>query len=307
MGEKKTLREQFLRWLGRRYDFDIHGDLECFSPRDENIKISCVINFFGRINLLSGILYSLVEQDYPKEQFEVVLIEDRGGTAEGRNFCESFSERLQIVYHPLDENFGHMGYSRNFGISKTRGEFILLLDDDTVILQTDFLSRLGEEFRRSKEVDAIIPSGSASFSLWPERYAFHEPFFMTSRCMAYRRTVLVELKGYVARIIGQEDVEFVVRFTIAGKKAINADTLNYLHPPLLVPNIRKPRAVGFSFFCLRARYSWPLWILLLANCSRHAPLLLLPTRRFREQGRFGVGFLLGILDGLRGAEEQVYG
>ena len=65
--------------------------------------------------------------------------------------------------------------------------------------------------------------------------------------------------------------------------------------------------VGFSFYGLKERYSWPVWLLLLANCARHAPLLWLPARRFKEQGRFGVGFLAGVLDGIRGSKGQVYG
>jgi hypothetical protein len=118
---------------------------------------------------------------------------------------------------------------------------------------------------------------------------------------------LQELGGFMDHFVGQEDVEFVTRFTIAGKKVIKAEELHYYHPPLLVPDIRKPRAVGFSFFGLKGRYSWPVWLLLLANCARHALLWPLPARRFKEQGRFGIGFLCGIVDGIRGKKEQVYG
>jgi len=306
MGERKTLRAQFLRWLGRRYKFDLQGDLEYFSPRDENIKISCVINFFGRLNLLSGILNCLVGQNYPKEQFEVILIEDQGGTGEGRAFCESFSDRLQIVYHPLDKHFGHMGYSRNYGLSKARGEFILLLDDDTVILQRDFLSRLEEGFHSHRDADAIIPHGTASYSLWPERYSYHEPYFMTSRCMAYRRSLLQGLKGFLAQIIGQEDVEFVVRFMIAEKTALRMPDLSYYHPPLLYPKLDKPKAVGSSFTTLRNRYPLPLFVLLLMNCVRHLPLYLWPTRSAREKGRFAFGFAIGVCRGLLGQEGGAY-
>jgi glycosyltransferase involved in cell wall biosynthesis len=304
--ERKAFREKFLCWLGQRYQFDVKGDLDSFSPQDEKIKISCVINFFGRLDLLAGILYSLVGQNYPKEQFEVILVEDRGGTEAGRTFCESFSDCLQIVYQPLDKQFGHMGYSRNYGLSKSRGEFILLLDDDTVILQQDFFRRLEEEFYRSEDIDAIIPHGTASYSLWPERYAYHEPFFMTSRCMAYRRSVLEELKGYLASIVGQEDVEFVVRFAVAGKNAVCMPDLNYYHPPLLYPKLDKPKAVGSSFMSLRHRYPLPLFVLLLINCVRHLPLYFWPTRAGREKSRFAFGFAVGIFRGLLGRESGSY-
>jgi GT2 family glycosyltransferase len=125
------------------------------------------------------------------------------------------------------------------------------------------------------------------------RYDFHAPYFMTSRCTAYSRNVLSELGGFISDFIGQEDVEFVIRFLLAGKHSVCAPQLSYFHPPLVVPNFRKPQAVGYSFYMLRSRYSKVMWLLVIINCARHAPLYLLPVRRFREMGRFGIGFIFG--------------
>lgn len=302
-----SLRGALLRSLFRLFPFDLHGDAKV-PPADTVVRISCVINFYGRLDLLQGILYSLADQVYPRERFEVLLIEDRGGTDAGQRLAEAFQDRLPIRYLPLDQHWSQMGYARNFGLSQSRGAFVLFLDDDTVLLHNDFLAVLEQLFANHPEADAVVPRGQASHAFLEDRYQFHDAFFMTSRCTAYRRQVLSELGGFMDHFVGQEDVEFVTRFTIAGKKALHSGALRYCHPPLLVPNTRKPRAVGYSFFGLKGRYSWPVWLLLLANCARHAPLLLLPGRRFKEQGRFGVGFLGGLLDGLIGRKErQRYG
>jgi glycosyltransferase involved in cell wall biosynthesis len=272
----------------------LQGD--CSVPAaSEGIILSCVINFYGRISLLEGILYSLKEQDFFREQFEIVLVEDQGGTEAGRLSAEKFSKVLPIRYLPLDANYGRMGYSRNFGLAHSRGKYILFLDDDTVLQQNNFLSKLATGFGSNPEADSLIPHGSASYSLIEGRYDFHDPYFMTSRCTAYRRSVLAELGGFISNFIGQEDVEFVVRFTIAGKKSRNVPDLNYFHPPLLVPNFRKPMAVGYSFSLLRTRYPLALWLLVILNCSRHVPLYLLPVKKYREMGRFGIGFLAGVI------------
>lgn len=300
------MRKLIIQSLYRLFPFDLRGDCK-IPPTDGRIRISCVINFYGRLDLLQGILCSLAEQQYPKDSFEVLLVEDRGGTEAGRQMAADFSSLLQIVYLPLDTNFGKMGYSRNFGLARTRGEIILFLDDDTVLLQNDFLAVLDTEFADGSPADAVVPHGHAAWACRGDHYDFHDPYFMTSRCTAYRRGVLQELGGFMNHFVGQEDVEFVTRFTIAGKTSTNCPALNYYHPPLLVPNTRKPRAVGFSFFELKGRYSWPLWLLLLVNCARHALFILLPVRRYKEQGRFGVGFLYGVWDGIRGRKEQVYG
>ena len=300
------MRTYLLKTLYRFFPFDLRGD--CFlSHASDGVRISCVINFYGRLDLLAGILYSLAAQDYSREHFEVVLVEDKGGTAEGRKMAEELAGTLPIVYAPLDKNFGRMGYSRNFGLVRSRGEYVLFLDDDTVILQQDFLTRLEQTFAENQAIDAVIAHGQSSYGLIKGRYDFHDPYFMTSRCTAYRRTVLAELGGFIDDFIGQEDVEFVARFLMAGKRALNVPQLEYYHPPLLVENFRKPMAVGQSFFRVRKRYPFLIWILLLLNCSRHAPLYLVPWGRFREMGRFGLGFLLGVISGVCGKKGLQYG
>jgi cellulose synthase/poly-beta-1,6-N-acetylglucosamine synthase-like glycosyltransferase len=304
--EDSRLRERFLKYLYKCLPFDLKGDA-LIPAASKGVCISCLINFYGRLDLLSGILYSLAQQDFPREEFEVILVEDRGGTENGRKSVLEFADRLQIRYVPLDGNYGKMGYSRNFALLHSKGENILFLDDDTVILQGDFLGTLRDVFARNPMIDAIVPHGLASFAVIKGRYDYHDPFFMTSRCMAYRRSALVELGGFVDDFIGQEDVEFVVRFLMANKRALNVPELEYYHPPLLVGNLRKPMAVGQSFFRSRKRYPLMIWLLLLLNCSRHAPLYLFPWGRFREMGRFGLGFILGVVSGACSKKNLKYG
>ena len=276
--------------------FNVRLQGDCCVPTERDaIRISCIINFFGRLDLLSGILHSLAAQNYPGQYFEVVLVEDQGGTEAGRRLAEDFSSLLNIVYAPLDQKFGKMGYSRNFGLSRSRGMYVLFLDDDTVILQENFLTNLDNILTSQTDVDAVIPHGMASYSVVNGRYAYHEPYFMTSRCTAYRRSVLTELSGFVSDFIGQEDVEFVIRFSFMGKNSVKSPELEYYHPPLLVPNFRKPKAVGNSFYGLKSRYPLLLWFMVIINCARHAPLYLLPVRRYREMGRFGIGFMAGVV------------
>ena len=302
---QNDLRTKVLSRLFHQFPFDLHGDCRVPPARD-GIRLSCIINFYGRLDLLSGILCSLSEQDLQRDVFEVVLVEDRGGTDAGKAMAAEFAAVLPIVYSPLDRNFGSMGYSRNFGVAHSRGELVLFLDDDTVLLQHDFLRTLVDEFSVRSTVDAIVPHGKSSFALIEGKYDYHEPFFMTSRCTAYRRAVIAKLGGFIDQFVGQEDVEFVIRFLLAECISFNCAALEYYHPPLLVTNFRKPMAVGKSFAGLHARYPLFLWLLTIVNCSRHAPLYLLPGRRNREMGRFGIGFVCGVFFGLLGKKELLY-
>jgi glycosyltransferase involved in cell wall biosynthesis len=293
------LRSKILITLYKLFPFTLKGDLR-FDDITPIYEISCVINFYGRINLLEGILYSLTEQDLSIKRFEVILVEDRGGTREGREVAERFKDVLNVRYFAISENFGTMGYSRNLGLSKTQGEYVLFLDDDTVILQKKFLSNLISIFR-SSGADAVVPHGTASYGILKGTYDFHDPYYPTNRCMAYRRDVMRDLRGFVADIIGQEDVEFVVRFLTSGRKFFRSEKLKYFHPPLIVNSLGKPAAVGVSFARLRKRYPLLLWLMLLINGSRFLPLLIFPfNNKWRMQGRFSLGFALGVLYSVTG-------
>lgn len=293
------LRSKTLITAYKLFPFSLKGDAEIESVYLD-YDISCIINFYGRINILRNILYSLSEQDLPKERFEVILIEDRGGSREGKEISGMFKSLLNIKYFSLSENHGYMGYSRNFGLSKTRGKIILFLDDDTVILQKDFLSTLINEFE-TLGADAIVPHGRASYCLVKGRYDFHDPYFPTNRCMAYRREVLKELGGFVSEIIGQEDVEFLVRFTASGRTFSNSRKLSYLHPPLILNSIKKAAAVGTSFANLKNRYPFIIWLMFLVNSSRYLLLFLFPiNKRLRMQFKFSLGFVIGTLYAITG-------
>ena len=288
-----SLRSNILSCSFKLFPFSLKGDA-IMEQSEEAFDVSCVINFFGRISLLEGILFSLAEQDLPKERFEVILVEDRGGTPEGREIAQRFASLVTIRYFALPENYGLMGYSRNYGLSRARGRYILFLDDDTIILQRDFLLKLVREFEASNS-DCIVPRAFSSFYVVKGRYGFLDSYFPANRCTAYSRAAIRDLGGFVSSIIGQEDVEFVIRFIASGRSAKSAPHLEFFHPPLLLPNLRKPKAVGRSFYQLKSRYPTVVWLLLLMNCARHAPLCLIPTRKYQEMGRFGLGFLLGVV------------
>jgi hypothetical protein len=106
------LRSKILIALYKLFPFSLKGDAE-IDDINPSYHISCVINFYGRIHLLEGILYSLSEQDLPKEKFEVLLVEDRGGTKEGKNIAERFSKSLNIRYSGLSEHYPTKKFSLN--------------------------------------------------------------------------------------------------------------------------------------------------------------------------------------------------
>ncbi|MCI4624574.1 MAG: glycosyltransferase family 2 protein [Candidatus Magnetoovum sp. WYHC-5] len=293
------IRKKILQFLYKVFPFPLKADANLLSTVDSSIELSCIINFYGRIDLLEGILFCLSSQSLDKSRFEVVLIEDRGGTEAGKKtavkFAQKLEDKLNIKYVPLLDNFGKMGYSRNIGLINSSGKYILFLDDDTLIHQRDFLSLFLNEFAKAG-VDSVVPRGSASFCTIKDRYDFHDPFFPSNRCTGYTREAIAELGGFVSNIVGQEEVEFLIRFIAAGKKHSYTSLIQYYHPPYILNSLNKAKAVGLSFGNLRHRYPFVVWSLILLNGMRHLPQIFIPVNtKLKTHGMFGLGFFIGVV------------
>lgn len=295
------LRTRTLSLMYKLMPFELKGDAKSFKAKNQ-YRLSCVINFYKRTDLLRNILVCLDRQDLDKGDFEVVMVEDRGGTVEGTAIIKEFSAKLNINYIKLDKNYGKMGYSRNVGITNAKGEYLLLLDDDTVILQDNFLSTLLIEFHYNN-ADGIIPKGFSSYCVIQGKYQHHDLYFPASKCTAYNRNVLKELGGFVDTIIGQEDVEFYMRFNLAGRIFHKSATLEYFHPPFIFNNINKAAAVGLSYARIRKRYPLLIWLLLILNGIRYMAYVFFPfTKKIRMEILFSTGFLYGIICSLTGKD-----
>ena len=287
-----SLRTNILKIFNKLFPIDVNGDAEIDNVNQ--YEVSCVRN----------ILSSLSDQDMGKDKYEVLLVEDRNGSPEGRKMADEFSGNLNLNYIKLERNFGVMGYSRNIGVLNSKGNYILFLDDDTVILQKNFLSLLVKTFRE-KAPDGIVPRGMASFCVVDGRYQYHDPFFPTNRCMAFTKEVLVELKGFKSKVVGQEDVEFAMRLALKNKLLINENNLEYYHPPLIQNKFNKSAAVGYSYYQLKNDYPFPVWLLLLINGCRYLPFVFLSfLKKHRYQFNFSMGFLIGIYYGIIGKKTE---
>jgi glycosyltransferase involved in cell wall biosynthesis len=113
----------------------------------DNYLFSIVIPTFRRMNRLAQALDSLAKQEFPKDQFEVIVVDDQSG----ERFDEILGEfsgkiNVQIV---VSEVKGRPG-ARNTGAQKARGEFLLFIDDDINVHQ-EFLEAHFKALRNNPE------------------------------------------------------------------------------------------------------------------------------------------------------------
>lgn len=89
------------------------------------IKISVIVTTYNRPKLLKETLQSILNQTYV--DFELIVV-DNNSNYDFFKLIESFNDNRIIAYQ--NENDGVIAVNRNFGIKKSKGQYIAFCDDD---------------------------------------------------------------------------------------------------------------------------------------------------------------------------------
>lgn len=89
---------------------------------------SVVIATRDRPQRLASCLESLAAQDYPRERFEVIVVDD-GGDSSLHRIARRYRQRLELSI--LERQFGGRSAARNQGVARACGELVAFTDDDS--------------------------------------------------------------------------------------------------------------------------------------------------------------------------------
>lgn len=112
--------------------------------------VSLIITTYNYAHFVERALRSALEQSLPREQFEVVVIDD-ASTDSTPKVLENFSQDCRVFR--LDENRG-LAAARNVGVEKARGQFIVFLDADDYI-HRDLLKVQKLFLEENNSIDAV--------------------------------------------------------------------------------------------------------------------------------------------------------
>lgn len=94
-------------------------------------KVSIIIPIYNCEEYLHDCFESIVNQTYKKELIEVILIND--GTKDNSvEICKEYKKKYQWIFIDRKENKG-LSYTRNEGIEKSNGKYIIFLDSDDLL------------------------------------------------------------------------------------------------------------------------------------------------------------------------------
>jgi len=97
----------------------------------ENINASIIIPTCNRKELLKLSLHSFNYQDYTKDSFEVIVIDD--GSIDGTSdMIKSLKVNYKLIFLRNEKNRGP-AYARNLGLQNANGEIIIFSDSDCIV------------------------------------------------------------------------------------------------------------------------------------------------------------------------------
>ena len=191
------------------------------------MKYSVIVPVYNRPNECEELLESLTHQT--QHDFEVIIVED-GSSVPCRDVVERYADKLAVHYY--DKPNSGPGQTRNYGVERANGEYVIILDSDVVLPEGYFAAidaelaanpcdafggpdRAHESFSTTQK--AINYAMTSFFTTGGIRggKAKLDKFYPRSFNMGVRREVYQALEGFSAMRFG-EDIDFSTRIFKSG-------------------------------------------------------------------------------------------
>jgi cellulose synthase/poly-beta-1,6-N-acetylglucosamine synthase-like glycosyltransferase len=223
--------------------------------------VSVVMTVLNMERTIKECLESLVNLDYPKDKFEIIVVDGRSRD-NTRKIVHEFVDNVKVPEVKLYEKEGLVGVGRNEAFRQAAGEFVAITDGDMVV-PPDWLDNLIDNFdddvagvggpndNADKSlittaigcIDVHGPSNDVVPLLGRNPYikskrSNSDVYTTVCRNTAYRKSVLREIKGFDERIISCDDPELNIKILKKGY------TLKYI-PEALVLHHHRSSITGF--------------------------------------------------------------
>lgn len=119
---------------------------------DSESLISIIISTKDKIEFLDKCLKSILEKSTYKN-YEIIIIDNNSKEEKTKNYFKKIKnvKNISIYSYPFEFNFSKIN---NFAVSKSKGDILLFLNNDTEIINNDWLERLLEHILR-KDVGLV--------------------------------------------------------------------------------------------------------------------------------------------------------
>jgi cellulose synthase/poly-beta-1,6-N-acetylglucosamine synthase-like glycosyltransferase len=216
--------------------------------------VSIVIPTTGNVKFIRGLVESVIELDYPKDKFELILIGDKNTDLIEKHSKIAIKNGINtlLIFEPVPA-----GQKRNIGSEKAKGDLIAFTDDDT-ILREDWIRNAVKHLRQNEEHVGVggpnftprqgLPFAKAVGRIFGSKFLFSFRYTIghaKAREITHNPTCNYIIKKDIVKKIKfhpnlwpGEDVEFDIRVLKAGHKILYS-------PDVVVWHHRRSRPRAF--------------------------------------------------------------
>ncbi len=195
--------------------------------------VSVVIPTHNRADVLEESIVSILGQNF--DDYEVVFVND-SSTDSTAEILSKYSDRVQIV----EVKCGAPGPTRNRGVGKARGRYILFIDDDCTVPADWISGMLAAHHRGGCDVTAGgVQSHGFSNAIETYLYFRHRIIFgdhpkrvksVTMMSVLIERSLFLQLGGFVEESLRAcEDWEFSARLRAQGGEIYYDPSVSVIH------------------------------------------------------------------------------
>jgi glycosyltransferase involved in cell wall biosynthesis len=197
--------------------------MEIHETNSNKIKASIIIPTFNRQASLLETLDSLFNQTFPRENFEIIVVDD-GSTDETEKVMIEMEKNHFNLRYLRQENKGAAS-ARNLGILNANGEIIGFTDDDCTVNSTWIISAV-ESFERN-EISGVqgitlpereIKLRNKIFAIADMPFINFDEYNPYPTCnIFYKRKNLIEISGFDEKLGSySEDTDLAIRIMKQG-------------------------------------------------------------------------------------------
>jgi glycosyltransferase involved in cell wall biosynthesis len=242
----------------------------------EKPLVSVVICTYNRCSLLQDCLTSLFTQTYPRDDYEIVVVDD-GSTDDTQALLEEMAQRPGPQLRAVRQENKGSAAARNLGIAHAQGQIIASIDDDCMATQS-WIESAVPCFVDDDVVGVqgqTLPAERVRLHLFPPRFSYtvevtkNVPHHPTCNVF-YRRQAILDVGGFNEKfkMTGAEDADLAFRIEREGQVVFSPQVLvyhvvfyetlverlrfmkRYQYEPILIkeyPQLRKNLPLGFIY------------------------------------------------------------
>lgn len=235
--------------------------------------ISVIIPTYNRKTTLRRCLDALVAQTLPADEFEVVIVDD-GSTDDTQAFLKKVETPFRLVR--LQQKNQGAGAARRLAVEHARGEYLLLMNDDTIAFPDLLQEHLSIQRRHHASCFAVL--GTFDYERAARRRALTyflstDPFMFPQKNMheewyyghthfitcnlSIRRDAVLACGSFDAAFRLGEDTELGIRMASGGSKVIYHPQARAWHDHLemnMAGMVRRSKAYGPVYLRLLSKH-----------------------------------------------------